>query len=315
MMKVLQQSLLAALAVAALASPPEGSRKKRHDESMSLEVDHNGVHQSDAAAMAVSTKGNMMRVEPRKSEDSSLVDASDPYGSTRLLFIDDGAPGPQGPPGPAGPIIGPIGYPGASGPMGDKGEPGQPGPPGVNGAGVIGKVGPQGPRGAPGPTGINGPRGERGLYGMPGAPGEQPKEIGEWETSLDSYDGIVTALETHSESLRNMMDKKHESVEGRMQQLRQRLATLGNGTVTLEKLSNAMVEQMNGVAGAGEKVSFDAAHLRKLWTGEVREAEELEKVATDEQIAKRKCKSCIENGAWSRHLSAGVAIVLAFAWW
>merc|ERR1719482_1352977 len=125
-----------------------------------------------------------------------------------------------------GPIIGPLGNPGAPGPLGAQGDPGPQGPMGVNGSGVLGVVGPPGPRGAPGPTGIDGPVGDRGIWGPPGTSGDQPQEIGEWETSLDSYDGIVGALETHSETLRDLMEKKQEIIQNRMQTLRMRLAAL-----------------------------------------------------------------------------------------
>jgi hypothetical protein len=169
------------------------------------------------------------------------------------------------------------------------------GPEGVNGSGVLGLVGPPGPKGAPGPTGIDGPHGDLGVWGPPGTPGDQPPEIAEWETSLDSYDKIVSALEEHSETLRNLMDKKHESVGERMQKLRMRLAKLANGTVSLELLSKSMVQMMGGVAQQGENVAFNAAHLRKLFTGEIREAEKLAAVATDEEVAHEKCKDCEEG--------------------
>lgn len=134
---------------------------------------------------------------------------------------------------------------------------------------------------------------------------------------MDSYDGIVSALETHSEALRDLMDKKAEMTSDRMMVLRMRLASLANGTVSLAMLSKAMVAQMGGVAGAASGTSFDAAHLRSLFTGEVREAEKLASVATDEQVAKEKCKDCAENGgvAPPAHLSMLVALGLACARW
>jgi hypothetical protein len=230
----------------------------------------------------------------------------------------NGDPGPQGPPGPMGPIIGPHGFPGPPGAMGPQGDPGPEGPLGVNGSGVLGLVGPPGPKGAPGPTGIDGPNGDRGVWGPPGAPGDQPQEIAEWETSLDSYDGIVSALETHSETLRDLMDKKYGTVQDRMQVLKMRLAALANGTVSLEMLSKAMVSQMGGVAKQGQEVAFNAAHLRKLFTGDYREAEKLASVATDTQLQKEKCKNCgedVEALATSSHLSMLVILAFASVWW
>jgi len=208
----------------------------------------------------------------------------------------DGPAGPAGPPGPMGAIIGPHGMPGAPGAIGEQGDPGIMGPLGANGSGVLGFVGPPGPKGAPGPSGIDGPMGDRGPWGPPGRGGDQPMEIGEWETGLDSYDGIVTALETHSETLRNMMDKKQTLIEDRMSNLKTRLADLANGTVSLELLSKGMVAQLDGVARAGEGTSYNAAHLRKLFTGDIRESNKLAQVATDEAVAALKCKDCQNSG-------------------
>jgi len=95
------------------------------------------------------------------------------------------------------------------------------------------------------------------------------------------------------------MDKKQELVQDRMQQLRMRLAALANGTVSLELLSKAMVSQMNGLASAGETTAFNAAHLRKLFTGNAREAFKLAGVATDAEVARAKCKGCEEAEGWS----------------
>jgi len=247
-------------------------------------------------AVAVNSKAPLMRTEPRKSAPESLMN-SDAQG-LEIVGDDIGPPGPRGSPGPMGAIIGPHGFPGPPGALGPRGDPGPQGPLGVNGSGIMGLVGPPGPKGAPGATGIDGPVGDRGVWGPPGTGGDQPREIGEWEQGLDSYDGIVSALETHSETLRNLMDAKHEKVQDRMQALKMRLAALANGTVSLQLLSKAMVGQMSGLAKQGEGMSFNAAHLRKLFTGEVREAEKLESVATDEQVAKEKCKDCGEAKSW-----------------
>lgn len=291
-------------------------------------------HEKSTRGMAVSSKASLMRVEPRRRRDEKprhqdvqpgealLSRAS---GSDSALFLRregegglqiesvEGAPGPPGPPGPIGPMMGPHGYPGPPGPQGPQGDPGPVGVIGVNGSGVLGLAGSPGPRGAPGPTGIEGTHGERGPWGPPGPGGEHPREIEEWEQSLDSYDGIVGALETHSESLRDLMDKKADMMNDKMMLLRMRLAGLANGTVSLEMLSKAMVSQMGGVAGAAAGTSFDAAHLRSLFTGEVREAEKLAAVATDEEVQKAKCKDCGGAG-WSAHLSSLIALSVSAMW-
>jgi len=247
----------------------------------------------------------------RSSAPEVLMKSDD--GGLDIVGDDIGPPGPRGAPGPMGAIIGPHGFPGPPGALGPRGDPGPQGPIGVNGSGIMGLVGGPGPKGSPGPTGIDGPVGDRGVWGPPGTGGDQPREIGEWEQGLDSYDGIVSALETHSETLRNLMDKKQEMAQGRMEALKMRLAALSNGTVSLALLSKAMVGQMSGLAKQGEDMSFNAAHLRKLFTGEVREAEKLSSVAADEQLAKEKCKDCA--AAWSSHLSVLVALGLVSVWW
>jgi len=281
-------------------------------------------------SLEVNQRGHMMRIEqpPHAAlPDSSHLDVAGAHPAVLMkkeggdtLGVGDnfnlqlGAPGPRGPPGPLGAIIGPHGMPGTAGSLGAQGDPGPQGPRGVNGSGVLGLNGSPGPRGAPGPTGVDGPKGDRGLWGPPGRGGDQPQEIGEWETGLDSYDGIVSALEIHSETLRNMMDKKEEAMQDRVQALRMKLATLANGTVSLETFSKAMVSQMNGVSVAGEETAFNAAHLRKLFTGNVREAEKLASVATDTAVARKKCTNC-ENYSASTHLSALIAFAFLSACW
>jgi len=270
------------------------------------------------SSMEVHANGRLMRTE---SPIVDPVEVSEDAAPASLLEKEQAGhgvdfeaalevPGPNGEPGPPGPmgsIIGPHGFPGGPGSIGEQGDPGIQGPLGANGSGVLGFVGPPGPKGAPGPTGIDGPFGDRGPWGPPGTGGDQPAEIGEWETGLDSYDGIVTALETHSETLRNMMDKKQELIQDRMENLKVRLSTLANGTVNLELLSKSMVGQLDGVAKAGEGVAYNAEHLRKLWTGDVREANKLASVATDEKIVQLNCKNCkggiLESLAWSPHVS------------
>merc|ERR1719333_1236868 len=87
------------------------------------------------------------------------------------------------------------------------------------------------------------------MFGPPGPPGDQPPEFVQWEATLDSYDQIVAALETHSEALRDLMDKKLDMVDARMTRLKQRMQNVGNGSQTLEMLSKGLIAEMNGVDG------------------------------------------------------------------
>lgn len=205
---------------------------------------------------------------------------------------DGGDPGPPGPPGPPGAIIGPHGLPGPPGPEGPQGDPGPIGIRGVNGSSILGIMGDKGPTGPSGRTGFDGPRGERGMFGPPGPPGDQPAEFVQWESTLDSYDQIVTALESHSEALRSLMEKKLDMVDIRMGNMKQRLTTVGNGSQSLEMLSKGLVAQMNGVAWNADNAAYRAAHLRHLDTSNLREAEKLESVATEEKTAGEACKNC-----------------------
>lgn len=253
-------------------------------------------HVPDSEHAAVSSRAGLIRIEPRRGASFAEEEA---------------APGPPGPPGPMGPIVGPHGMPGPTGPQGPQGDPGPQGPMGANGSGVMGMVGEPGPRGAPGPTGIDGPKGDIGSWGPPGPPGEQPREIGEWETSLDSYDGITTALETHSEALREMMDKKQQLMQDNMEDLKVRLSSLANGTVSLGSLSKVMIKQMNEVAEEDENTAFEAAHLKSVSNGDAREAEKLEAVAVDAEAAKKECKDCAKANAVGTRLSAAALLSLA----
>jgi hypothetical protein len=228
---------------------------------------------------------------------------------------EDGAPGPPGAPGPTGPVIGPHGWPGPPGVQGQKGDTGADGVRGQNGTSHMGPMGQPGILGVPGPHGVDGQKGETGIWGPPGTSGDAPVEIGAWETSLDSYDGIVSALETHSEALRDALETKSEDIDGRMQAVRLRLAKVANGTVSLSLLSRGMLAQMEGLAKAGQDVAFNSAHIRKLFTGEIRDAEKLASVATDTQVAHEKCHDCeIENSGWSLHLGAPFLLALVGAW-
>lgn len=274
------------------------------------------THGRGAHHVEVNPHGNMMRLEPapaslvRKETSADVVrDApEDAYNQAPVT-------GPAGPPGPPGPIIGPHGMPGVTGDMGPSGSPGAVGLPGVNGSAILGHVGPVGPRGAPGPTGIDGPKGDQGAFGPPGRAGDHPAAIEEWETSLDSYDGIVSALTSHAELLRGLMDKKEERVNERMMGLRMRLAALANGTVSLQLMSKAMLNQLSGVDKKNADTASEAAHLRNLFTGNIREAEKLTAVAADTETAKEKCKDCQPSQAHSTPLSALLALCLVGLWW
>jgi len=202
--------------------------------------------------------------------------------------------GPPGPPGPPGQIIGPMGAPGLPGPQGPQGVPGIQGPRGVNGSNVLGPMGPPGARGAPGPTGIDGPTGPRGVWGPPGMPGDAPAEMQEWEQALDSYDQIVSALETHSESLRDLMEKQHDDMREKLSNIRMRLAALTNNTVSLEMLSKAIVKHLNSDDYIAGQTATEAGHLAHLFTADLREAQKLNEVAKNAQLQKILCKDCKE---------------------
>jgi len=203
--------------------------------------------------------------------------------------------GPPGPPGPPGQIIGPMGAPGLPGPQGAQGVPGIQGQRGVNGSNVLGPMGPDGARGAPGPTGIDGPTGPRGVWGPPGMPGDAPAEMQEWEQALDSYDQIVSALETHSESLRDLMEKQHDDMREKLSSIRMRLAALTNNTVSLEMLSKAVVKHLNSDDYIAGQTATEAGHLAHLFSADLREAQKLNEVARNAELAKRLCKDCNEN--------------------
>jgi len=128
---------------------------------------------------------------------------------------------------------------------------------------------------------------------------------------LDSYDGITTALETHSEALREMMDKKQQLMQDNMEDLKVRLSNLANGTVSLGALSKVMIKQMNEVAEEDENTAFEAAHLKSVSNGDAREAEKLEAVATDAEAAKKECKDCAKGSAIGSHISALSLVALA----
>lgn len=203
-----------------------------------------------------------------------------------------GPPGPQGPPGPPGMIVGPHGHPGPPGAIGAVGDPGPMGARGVNGSGQIGPFGKPGPKGAPGPTGIDGPEGPRGVWGAPGRSGDHPTEIEEWERSLDSYDGIVGALESHSDTLRNLLAKKAEAMDMKMNIIRMRIGALAYQTGTLRLLTKGHTLKLYQLLKAAGDEAAAAALLKGIHGDDIREALKLEAVAVDTMTQKEKCKDC-----------------------
>lgn len=214
--------------------------------------------------------------------------------------------GPPGPPGPPGYMTGPHGMPGRPGIMGQTGDPGPIGARGVNGSDIIGLVGPPGRKGAPGATGVEGPRGVPGGYGPPGLPGDQPHEIAQWETSLDSYDSIVTALRTHTDSINDLLAKKNDQIDQRLSKIRARLTNLASSTGALAHLTKEQQANLAQLFKAAGVQATDAAYLHRINTGDVREAEKLWGVATDTLVQKRKCKDC--KGASARSLLSNAVL-------
>lgn len=241
---------------------------------------------NDAAHVAPAANGPVVKTQPPTV--GSLQETSELVGVP-------GPPGPKGPPGAPGSLIGPHGFPGPPGPIGAQGDPGPQGPIGVNGSGVLGFVGPPGPKGSPGPTGVDGPVGERGVWGPPGRSGDHPMEIEEWERTLDSYDGIVSALETHSESVRNLLEKKADIMDTKIGIMRMRLAGLAYETGTLHLMTKGQqIKLYKLLKATGDEVAAAAA-LHGIYGSDVRDAKKLGAVAADEMAAAEKCKNC--NGA------------------
>jgi len=252
-------------------------------EARDQEVVSRGTLVNDKAPTEVA-KHDAPALMRKEGRESLLVtsDSQDP---------DQGAPGPPGPPGQ---IIGPMGAPGLPGPQGSQGVPGIQGQRGVNGSNVLGPIGSPGARGAPGSTGIDGPTGPRGVWGPPGMPGDAPAEMQEWEQALDSYDQIVSALETHSESLRDLMEKQHDDMREKLSGIRMRLAALTNNTVSLEMLSKAVVKHLNSDDYIAGQTATEAGHLAHLFSADLREAQKLNEVAKNAQLQKLLCKDCKE---------------------
>jgi hypothetical protein len=134
----------------------------------------------------------------------------------------------------------------------------------------------------------------------------------EWEQALDSYDQIVSALETHSESLRDLMEKKHDDMREKLSDIRMRLAALTNNTVSLEMLSKAMIKHLNSDDYIAGQTATEAGHLSHLFSADLREAQKLNEVAKNAALAKAACKDCedkpeIENS--SRMLQVSILLV------
>jgi len=283
--------------------------------------------------MAISSGAHVQNIGPAARAERS----ADAYGRSRSSLLrqekvdedeekedeekeeededEAGDPGPPGPPGPPGLIMGPRGKHGNPGPPGEKGVPGPVGLPGLNGSNIVGNFGPPGPRGAPGPTGLDGPTGPPGVWGPPGLPGDAPPAIQEWEEALDSYDQIVSALETHSEALRNLFSDKHDEMNDHLEKVRGRLSLLTKGSVSLEDMSKSLVKHLNSDNYIAGETATEAGHMAHLFSGDLREAQKLNAVARDAAIAKKKCQDC--EGAAKRALQISTILLasLIARWW
>jgi len=139
----------------------------------------------------------------------------------------------------------------------------------------------------------------------------------QWEQALDSYDRIVSALETHSESLRDLMQAKHDTMQDKMGRMRMRLAALTNSTVSLEMMSKAIVKHLNSDDWIAGQTATEAGKLAHLFSGDLREAQKLSAVAKDAETAKKKCKDC-ENSALRMHSLAILVpslLGMMISWW
>jgi len=210
---------------------------------------------------------------------------------------EEAEPGPPGPPGPPGQLLGPHGAPGAPGAQGEKGPPGLKGPIGVNGSNILGVIGVKGLKGQDGPAGVDGPQGPQGMWGPPGMPGDAPIEMQEWEQALDTYNSIVTGLETHSESLRELMEKKHDNMQLKIADIRSRLAALTNNTINLEDMSKALVKHLNSDDFIAGQTATAAGAIGTLSKGDLRKAQKLNSVAEDAKTMAKECKDCEKNSA------------------
>lgn len=206
---------------------------------------------------------------------------------------DSGPEGPPGPPGPPGPIIGPMGRNGPPGPPGPDGVPGPQGPPGVAGVGYMGVVGGVGRRGNPGNTGPDGPPGPPGPYGRYGPPGEHPSDIEAWEVALESYNTIVGALENHSDNLRNLFDEKADLIDARLEGINLRLSLLGQDSQDVAAFMRQTNDQNQHTLQNAEAVASGIGHMNQNGAKDLRQAERLVGVETEEKVANEKCKDCM----------------------
>lgn len=269
----------------------------------SVSDDDNMEIEGDTDSMAVTSKGTVMRKSPSRRSALINLDSKEEHSADSNVnwVLSKGNLGPAGM----------QGAPGDKGPTGEPGPRGPPGLPGAAGAGIQGPPGPPGARGSPGPSGYDGDQGQLGAQGPPGPQGDHPHEIDQWETSLDSYDAILTALANHSKDITGIMTEKERNISQRLFKLGTRLAALTEGKKSLEQLSQEIVTNLGSALQAGQGTAFDAAHLRAIKHDDVREAIKLASVQTDQTVAAQKCKDC--SSAWSSYASLLVAFGLIAA--
>mmetsp|Transcript_80835 Transcript_80835/g.148152 ORF Transcript_80835/g.148152 Transcript_80835/m.148152 type:complete len:343 (-) Transcript_80835:29-1057(-) len=247
--------------------------------------------------------GTLVPVHSLKVEDAHSLEEKEDLEM-------QGAVGPPGPPGPPGPIIGPHGFNGPPGAPGPPGVPGPDGPEGSQGTGYMGPVGAIGPNGPRGPSGPDGPRGPPGPFGQFGPPGQHPPEIEEWEVALDSYNTIIGALENHSENLRNMLDSKADLIDSRLSLINIRLSALGTDAQDLVSFMKKTDDANAATLQKAKVLAAEAGHLGIRGDGDMREAERLVGVATEEktQNEKAECKDC-EKGDTTGLSGMAVAVI------
>merc|ERR1719446_547234 len=74
-----------------------------------------------------------------------------------------------------------------------------------------------------------------------------------------------------------------------------RLARMANGSVNLKLFSHYLLHRLEDENRGADEMAFDAAHLRGLFTGELRDAQRLASVALDTMVAKERCEDCHEG--------------------
>jgi hypothetical protein len=125
---------------------------------------------------------------------------------------------------------------------------------------------------------------------------------------LDSYDGIVGALETHAGSLRSLLESKADDQERKLTIIRYRLMKLAEKTGTIQLLSKDQQLKLVDLLKAAGLSADGAARLRSVNGDDVREANKLSAVAADTLHRKRECENCIKNSAWMPNWSFGVML-------